>query len=47
MQPDPLIGILENDFGYNVFKINGMPGIAEIEAEINAVIADNLKYRSF
>ena len=42
-ETDPLIGILENDFGYKVFKINGMPGIKEIEAEINAVIADNLK----
>ena len=39
----PLIDILENDFGYSVFKINGMPGIKEIEAEINTIIAANLK----
>lgn len=39
----PLIDILENDFGYRLFKINGMPGIAEIEAEITGVITANLK----
>ena len=39
----PLIDILENDFGYSVFKIDGMPGIKEIEAEINTVIAASLK----
>jgi adenylate kinase len=42
-ETDPLIDILENDFGYDVFKINGMPGIKEIEAEINAAIDANLK----
>ena len=42
-ETDPLIGILENDFGYKVFKVMAYLGIAEIEAEINAVIADNLK----
>ncbi len=37
----PLIDILERDFDYRVFTFNGMPGIAEIEAEINSVIAAN------
>ena len=39
----PLIDILANDFGYAVYEVDGMPGIAEIEAAINTVIADNLK----
>ena len=41
-ETDPLVGLLDVDFGYSVFKINGMPGIAEIETEINAVISTHL-----
>ena len=42
-ETEQLVDLLETEFGYSVFKINGMPGIAEIEAEINAVIATHLQ----
>jgi adenylate kinase len=41
-ETDPLVDLLDTEFGYSVFKINGMPGIAEIETEINAVISTHL-----
>jgi len=41
-ETDPLVDLLDVEFGYSVFKINGMPGIAEIETEINAVISTHL-----
>lgn len=41
-ETDPLVTLLDIEFGYPVFKINGMPGIAEIEAEINTLISENL-----
>ena len=42
-ETDPLVTLLDTEFGYSVFKINGMPGIEEIEAEINQVIDQNLR----
>lgn len=42
-ETEALVELLETDFGYPVFKINGMPGIQEIEDEINSVINGHLK----
>ena len=39
----PLVDVLEQEYGYSVFRINGMPSIAEIEKEINDAIAAHLK----
>jgi len=42
-ETDPLVELLGTEFGYPVFKIDGMPGIQEIEDAINDVIADHLR----
>ena len=41
-ETDPLVDLLDVEFGYSVFKINGMPGIDAIESEINAVMSTHL-----
>ena len=42
-ETEALVDLLDTEFGYPVFKIDGMPGIQEIEDAINLVISENLK----